>query len=87
MESLLHQRNEGDLLIIKNKIDDLYIGKIFVLWQETIIFLDTFCMQREFGYRKDQLTKTDNTEDAIKRIFLYKYAGTNKINKIIPFDE
>ena len=26
-ESLLHQRNEDDLLIVENKINDLYVDK------------------------------------------------------------
>ena len=35
----------------KYKTDDLRIGKQFISWQEVILFLDDYCIQKGFGYR------------------------------------
>src|ERR1044071_1504543 len=52
-----------------------------------MIFLNDFCLQRGFGYKKGQSIKKDTTEDAAKRTFLCKHAGINKSNKTAPFNE
>ncbi|CAI2193606.1 14722_t:CDS:2, partial [Funneliformis geosporum] len=71
----------------ENETGDLYVGKVFISWQEVTIFLNDFCLQRGFGYRKIQSMKHDVTEEAAKRTFLCKHAGINKPNKTVPLNE
>ena len=79
-EPVLHPfayNNEDDWLkYTENETDNLCVGKLFVSWQEVTIFLNDFCMQKGFGYRKGRSVKKDETEDAAKRTFLCKHAGT-----------
>ena len=44
-------------------------------------------MEKGFSYRKGRSTKTDNTEDATKRTFLCKHAGTNNTTKTTTLNE
>ena len=71
---------DPNIHIEEESLDNLYVGKLFVSWEEVTVFLDNFCMQKGFGYRKGRSTKMDNTEDATKRTFLYKHAGTSNAN-------
>ncbi len=70
----------------KNEIDALYIGKLFVSWQEVIVFLDVYCKQRGFGYRKGHLKKNDGNVPT-KRTFLCKHAGIYKAKKTATLNE
>ncbi|CAG8545452.1 13217_t:CDS:2 [Ambispora leptoticha] len=71
----------------KDKTDNLYVGKRFVLWQEVIIFLNYYCKQKRFGYRKRCSKKSEELEDAKKRTFLCKHAETYKPNKFAGLDQ
>ncbi|CAG8742905.1 22231_t:CDS:2, partial [Gigaspora rosea] len=63
-------------------MDYLYICKRFVLWEKVINFLNHYCKQKGFGYRKGQSKKSDGLEEAKKRTFLCKHAGIYKPNKL-----
>ncbi|CAG8684653.1 9073_t:CDS:2 [Racocetra fulgida] len=71
----------------KDETDNLYIGKRFVSWQEVIIFLNYYCKQKGFGYRKGCSKKSERLEDAKKRTFLCKHAETYKPNKSAGLDQ
>jgi hypothetical protein len=86
-ESLSLYKDRDDLLISENETDNFYVGKLFVSWQEVIIFLNTYCMQKGFSYRRGWSTKMNNDKDAIKRTFLCKHAGTNKVDKTTTISE
>ncbi|CAI2191107.1 7365_t:CDS:2 [Funneliformis geosporum] len=79
--------NSNNIYSTENETGDLYVGKVFISWQEVTIFLNDFCLQRGFGYRKIQSMKHDVTEEAAKRTFLCKHAGINKPNKTVPLNE
>jgi hypothetical protein len=86
-KSLSLYKDRDDLLISENETDDLYVGKLFVSWQKVIVFLNTYCMQKGFSYRRGRSTKMNNDEDAVKRTFLCKHAGTNKVDKTTTISE
>ncbi|CAG8625274.1 2400_t:CDS:2, partial [Racocetra persica] len=71
----------------KDETDNLYVGKRFVSWQEVIKFLNYYCKQKRFGYRKECSKKSEGLEDAKKRTFLCKHAGTYKPNKSAGLDQ
>ncbi|RIB07075.1 hypothetical protein C2G38_464249 [Gigaspora rosea] len=79
--------NEDWLENDKDIMDNLYVGKLFVSWQEVTIFLDYYCKQKGFGYKKVRSKKSEGLDDAKKRTFLCKHAGTYKPNKSAELDK
>lgn len=65
----------------EGEANDLHISKRFISWQEVTLFLNDYCMQKGFGYRKGRSKKKNGDEDAVKRTFLCKHAGIFKSNK------
>ena len=71
-----------------DKTDDLYVGKQFVSWQEVALFLDDYCIQKGFGYRKGRSKKdNENIEEIIKRTFLCNHAGIYESKKMANLDD
>ncbi|CAG8699394.1 2803_t:CDS:2 [Funneliformis caledonium] len=68
---------QSDKEINESEIEyDLYIDRQFVSWQEVALFLNDYCIQKGFGYRKDRSKKdNENSEEIIKRTFLCNHAA------------
>ncbi|CAI2170589.1 11055_t:CDS:2, partial [Funneliformis geosporum] len=82
--------NEDDLLdFTENETDGLYVSKIFVLWQEVTIFLNDFCLQKGFGYRKGYLKQLYESKESWARCYTSSYftAGMQSINRIESINE
>ncbi|CAG8629638.1 439_t:CDS:2, partial [Racocetra fulgida] len=78
--------NEIDEEQDNSEAGQLYIGKSFLSWEEVTLFLDEYCKQQGFGYRKGH-SKKSNDQDVKKRTFLCRYSETFVSNKTAPPEE